>query len=431
MSGLGRKRSMFYLQIPIFIGWILPYFASSVWELYIASSIMGLGIGFMQAPIATYIGEVCLPRYRGLLACIAYCFLTLGSVAVYAIDVICGNWRHTSLYCAAMPPLTAIVLFLIPESPVWLISKGRYEEAKRALMWLRGWTDEETIEDEYRTLLIHNCKRFNALKNGELTQKISCVSDHYGATYTVKDTTLSSEENAPIEPESPKEKDKDKEANAVKEMPFYRYIFTREMYKPLILSLVFFYLSNGIGVAVFRSYLVLIFQDFKVEMDEYIATVGVTTIGLIGNIVCVILMPIMGKRKLTFLAIILCMLGTLALGLYAIFGRDLNITWIPIAIMVEIFFATNLGVGHIPWILISEIFPLRGRTLATGFVAGAGNFLQFLGTKLFWTYVSYLTLGGTFIMYFITFCIGLTYLYFFQIETEGRTLDDIVATFRM
>ncbi|XP_073996591.1 facilitated trehalose transporter Tret1-like isoform X2 [Rhodnius prolixus] len=415
---------MFYLQIPLLIGWILPYFASSAWELYIASSVLGLGIGFMQAPIATYIGEVCQPKYRGLLACIAYCFLTLGSVAVYAIDVICGNWRHTALYCATLPPLTAIVLFLIPESPVWLISKGRYQEAKQALMWLRGWTDETVIEAELRTLIIHNCKRLSAIKSGNIP--VTCVSDHYNATYAANNA--SPEESQPIEPDAEKEKKEAKIEN--KDMPFIRYFFTKEMYKPIILSLVFLYLSNGIGVAVFRSYLVLIFQDFKVEMNEYIATVGVTLIGLMGNIVCVILMPIIGKRKLTFTAIILCMFGILALGLYAIFGQHLNITWIPIALMVEIFFATNLGVGHIPWILMSEIFPLRGRTLGTGFVAGAGNFMQFLGTKLFWTYVEYLTLGGTFIMYFITFCIGLTYLYFFQVETEGRTLDEIVATFR-
>lgn len=67
----------------------------------------------MQAPIATYIGEVTLPQYRGLLACIAYCFLTLGSVCVYAIDVIVGNWRHTALYCAVMPPLTAVLLYIV------------------------------------------------------------------------------------------------------------------------------------------------------------------------------------------------------------------------------------------------------------------------------------------------------------------------------
>ena len=41
----------------------------------------------------------------------------------------------------------------------------------------------------------------------------------------------------------------------------------------------------------------------------------------------------------------------------------------------------------------------RGRTFATGLVAGFGNFLQFLGTKLFLTYVDYLYLSGTFFMY--------------------------------
>lgn len=54
---------------------------------------------------------------------------------------------------------------------------------------------------------------------------------------------------------------------------------------------------------------------------------------------------------------------------------------------------------HIIRYMTKKCFVNRGRTLATGAVAGFGNFLQFLGTKLFLTYIDYLTLGGTFFMY--------------------------------
>ncbi|XP_014248558.1 facilitated trehalose transporter Tret1-like isoform X2 [Cimex lectularius] len=396
MSGLGRKRLMFYLQVPLFIGWIMPYFATTVWELYLASSFLGLGIGFMQAPIATYIGEVTQPQYRGWLASIAYCFLTLGNVAIYVID--------------------------IPESPVWLVSKRRYDDAKKSLKWLRGWTSDEEVEEEFHTILYNNCKHYASFFDSQKIDPKSFPIANIPEEYR-KHCQQTTEEIANIQ-------NGEQVQVMEEEKPFLKYLLEPEMYKPIILSLVFFYMSNGISIAVFRSYLVLIFKEFKVEMDEYIILVGVTTIGLVANIVCVIIMPLIKKRRLTFLAGIACTLGVFSLGFYVLFGEHLNQKWIPIAIMVELFFATNLAIGHLPWILISEIFPLRGRSFASGLVAGIANFMQFLGTKLFWTYVSWMTLGGTFIMYGFVFVIGLTYLYFFQVETEGRSLDEIVCEFK-
>ncbi|XP_066905808.1 facilitated trehalose transporter Tret1 isoform X2 [Halyomorpha halys] len=448
MSGLGRKRSMFYLQIPLFIGWVLPFFAETVWELYIAASIMGIGIGFMQAPIATYIGEVTLPQYRGLLACIAYCFLTLGSVCVYAIDVIVGNWRHTALYCAVMPPLTAVILYIIPESPIWLVSQGRYADAKKALAWLRGWVSESEIEPEFKTILVHNSPKFAALVDNEIPTvsgdfdmdtKDPVKSETYKEIkYEQQSNTAQTDVDTGLEvskPETEKEKEPNWSGNNKNEEPFIRFLARPEMYRPLLLSAVYLYLSNGIGVAVFRPYLVLIFRDFRIEfIDEYIATIAVTTIGLVGNIASVVLMSLIGKRRLTIIAIILCAIGCFGIGIYKVIDDHQpippNMTWLAIAFMIAIFFSTNLAVGHMPWVLMSEIFPLRGRTLATGVVAGFGNFLQFLGTKLFITYVDKMLLSGTFFMYGGTFLVGLIYLYFFMFETEGRSLDEIVALFR-
>uniref|UniRef100_A0A0A9ZI42 Facilitated trehalose transporter Tret1 n=1 Tax=Lygus hesperus TaxID=30085 RepID=A0A0A9ZI42_LYGHE len=156
----------------------------------------------------------------------------------------------------------------------------------------------------------------------------------------------------------------------------------------------------------------------------------VKMIGLYISGLMVTLIPIIGKRKLTFVSVTMTALGCLSLGVYIIFKDQINSKWIPIVILVEILFASNLGVSHIPWIQISEIFPLKGKTFGTGLVAGLGNVLQFIGTKLFYTYMSWLTLGGVFIMYAVTYIIGLVYLYFYQVETEGRPLNDIVDDFK-
>lgn len=56
-----------YVNVPLIGGWLLTYFASEVYQLYIAEIIMGLSIGFMDAPHITYLGEIAQPKWRGIL----------------------------------------------------------------------------------------------------------------------------------------------------------------------------------------------------------------------------------------------------------------------------------------------------------------------------------------------------------------------------
>lgn len=55
---LGRKRSLLIANLPHLAAWIMIYFAQNVETLFCANAILGLGTGFMEAPIITYIGEI-------------------------------------------------------------------------------------------------------------------------------------------------------------------------------------------------------------------------------------------------------------------------------------------------------------------------------------------------------------------------------------
>jgi dipeptide/tripeptide permease len=67
LERLGRKKSMILVNFPHILGWFIFYFANSVPMLYFSSVIMGLGVGFMEAPIITYVGEISQPEMRGIL----------------------------------------------------------------------------------------------------------------------------------------------------------------------------------------------------------------------------------------------------------------------------------------------------------------------------------------------------------------------------
>lgn len=58
MEPLGRKRAMFIVNIPHVIAWIMMYHATSIFEVFAANVLLGLGVGLMEAPIITYVGEI-------------------------------------------------------------------------------------------------------------------------------------------------------------------------------------------------------------------------------------------------------------------------------------------------------------------------------------------------------------------------------------
>lgn len=62
---LGRKRAMFLVNIPHLFAWYMMYNATSVTEIFISNVLLGLGVGLMEAPILTYVGEI---RYSNELA---------------------------------------------------------------------------------------------------------------------------------------------------------------------------------------------------------------------------------------------------------------------------------------------------------------------------------------------------------------------------
>ena len=97
-----------------------------------------MACGMQHTSVASYLSEVTSPSLRASVHCAAGVIVTVGvSLPVLATNL--GlHWRHSSLIFSSLPVLGFLHILTIPESPHWLVMKGRSLQALQALMRLRG-----------------------------------------------------------------------------------------------------------------------------------------------------------------------------------------------------------------------------------------------------------------------------------------------------
>lgn len=109
---LGRRRAMMLVNLPHIIAWTMLYFAQSAEEVFVAAVLLGLGVGFMEAPIITYVGEITQPSIRGILIACAGVAVMLGIFIVYMLATL-ALWRNVALMCLMVPLVTVVAIYFV------------------------------------------------------------------------------------------------------------------------------------------------------------------------------------------------------------------------------------------------------------------------------------------------------------------------------
>nr|KAF6277235.1 solute carrier family 2 member 6 [Pipistrellus kuhlii] len=134
---LGRKLSIMFSAVPSAAGYALMAGARAFWMLLLGRTLTGFAGGLTAACIPVYLSEIAPPGVRGALGATPQLMAVFGSMALYALGLLLP-WRWLAV--AGEGPVVVMVLLLsfMPNSPRFLLSRGRDAEALRALAWLRG-----------------------------------------------------------------------------------------------------------------------------------------------------------------------------------------------------------------------------------------------------------------------------------------------------
>ena len=156
---LGRKNGLFVGSLIFLIGSIAQTVAMhDLAPMYAGRVIAGFGVGIMSVICPTYVAEMAPKNVRGKITGMFQIVVVVGVAASYWLEYIISvspikhkssSWR-VPIGAQCFPCVIMLMLLpLIRESPRWLITKGREEQALANLAWARkrGIEDPRVLEE--------------------------------------------------------------------------------------------------------------------------------------------------------------------------------------------------------------------------------------------------------------------------------------------
>ncbi|XP_077570839.1 solute carrier family 2, facilitated glucose transporter member 8 isoform X2 [Stigmatopora nigra] len=374
----GRKLTLMFCSLPFVFGFTIIIAAQDVWMLYAGRVLTGLASGGTSLVVPLYISEMAHERVRGTLGSCVQLMVVLGIIGVYLAGLFV-DWRWLAL-CAAVPPTLLVAsMWFMPETPRFLLSQRKQHEAKEALRFLRG--PHAAVEWEFTRL------------EGACNQQ--------GCSFHVSD---------------------------LKDVG---------VYKPLVIGvmLMIFQQMSGINAVMFYAQNIFTEAHFK-ESD--LASVMVGTVQLFFTCVAALIMDKAGRKVLLVISGLVMVISTAAFGLYFhLMSRSAspeehhaNMAWLALLSMVVFISGFALGWGPIPWLVMSEIFPVKVRGFASAVCVLTNWGMAFIITKNFQDMMTLLTNAGTFWLFSCMCLLSVVFTITVVPETKGQTLEQIEASFR-
>ena len=371
----GRKATLLWIGVFYFVGAVGSGLAPNVTTFIAARVIGGLGIGISTVVAPMYISEIAPAKYRGRLAGMFQFNIVFGILIAFVSNALLAGigenaWRWM-LGVAAFPSfLYALLCFGIPESPRWLLGRGRDRE--------RGIEVLQRIEPEVSRAKIE-------------TEADAIISASTSASASAGKTSSGK-------------------------------FWTARLRKPILLAILIAFFNQLSGVNAILYFAPRIFElSGLAAKAALLQSVGIGVTNLVFTFVGLWLIDRLGRRTLLYIGSF-GYIVSLGLVAWAFFSNHLSI--VPVCIFAFIA-AHAVGQGAVIWVFISEIFPNRQR--AEGQALGCFTHWIFaaLITTFFPKMVSTFQPGYIFLFFAGMMVLQLIWVKTMVPETKGVPLEQI------
>lgn len=146
LAPLGARVTML-IGLPLGIAaWLGLVFSSQLWILMTCRFLIGCTFALVKQPAVMYMVEVAHESLRGRLVGVLCVSREIGLLSSYMLGGLMLTWRQLSLVYACCTALPVIGVFLLPNSPRWLATRGQVSEARQSLVFFRGHNCDVEVE---------------------------------------------------------------------------------------------------------------------------------------------------------------------------------------------------------------------------------------------------------------------------------------------
>ncbi|EGD75291.1 hypothetical protein PTSG_06943 [Salpingoeca rosetta] len=375
LDRFGRTKTFLVSSIFYAAGFLLIAFCQHVTEpfamLLVGRILDGFAIGIASVSVPVYIAEIAPAHLRGGMGSINQLAVTLGVLLAYAIGA--GvTWSNLAWIGALAPGALGVASFFLPDSPRYLAKKGRMQAALRDLRRLRG-------------------------------PKADCESE----LNTVRASLSTEESSASV-------------------LDVFRGASGRALV--VAAGIMLFQQFSGINAVIFFSG--SIFEDAGFD-NSNVAALIVGSVQFVVTAISCVIVDKSGRRALLMVAGVGMAASSALLGYYFwLQNNQYSVSGTVALVNVIVYIACfSIGLGAIPWLIMSEIFPGRVRGIASSFATLLNWTCSFIVTETFSSIKSALHEQGVFWLYAAVCVLGVTFVFFKLPETKGRSLEEIQLFF--
>ncbi|KAL1501268.1 hypothetical protein ABEB36_006623 [Hypothenemus hampei] len=391
MDSIGRLNTIKLALFPSIIGWTLIALAWNVPMLIVGRVLTGIATTWGSSPATVYITEIARADVRGSLISLAPAFASLGMMLTFLKGWF-FSWRIVAwtclVYCVA--PII-LIQFFIPESPPWLVSKDRIDEASKGLKWLhRNQPHPEQRKETMDELQLSLLKKERQIK----LEAANRNGNGAGAKF--------------------------------------REFLKPSGYKPMIILFGLFFFQQFSGIYITLFYSVSFLEETHSSINPYLASILICTVRFIMSCINTYMLKNFHRRPLIMvsgLGMCLCMLFS---GLFTqwIINNTFDQTWTPTALLILYVITSMIGLLPIPWTMTAELFPIEIRGVAHSIAYSANNFIMFASIQSYYT-LSDLFGGIVGVQWFfaVVSILAGVYVFIFLPETHGKKLSEITDYF--
>jgi MFS transporter, SP family, arabinose:H+ symporter len=366
------RRSVLLLTAVLFLASSLAAASSTRFAVFVAARIcggLGVGAAILTAPV--YIAEMAPARSRGGLVSLNQLMIVIGiSISFFSnyflLSLGTESWRWMLGVQAVPAGLYFLLLTLVPESPRWLLSKGRAAGARAALAAVHG---PDVAGREFEIIEANLVKK----------------SRHFGI----------------------------------------RELLTGRLKRVMIFGLGIAFIQQATGINAIFYYLPTIFASSGGELSTSFAQsvlVGLVNVGM--TFVAIWLIDRLGRKPLLGIGLIGMTLSLLTIcwAFHSVHGSHGTVVLIAIIAYVASF---AISLGPVMWVLLSEIFPNEERAAAISVVGFWNSLVSASVTLLFPMELATWGPSGTFLAYGLVAAAGLLFIVMLAPETKGKTLEEL------